>query len=79
MIAKVAMADESLTIVTTGPLTNVALALRKAIAPKLQRIVILCGAWGLGKKTVAAEWNVLCDRGAGDRLRLRRAGDACAH
>ena len=63
MIANVAMAGEPLTIVTTGPLTNLALALRTcpAMAPKLQRIVMLCGAWGLGNKTAPAEWNVLCD------------------
>lgn len=63
MIAKVAMGGEPLTIITTGPLTNLALALRNypAIAPKLRRIVILGGAWGLGNKTAAAEWNILCD------------------
>jgi inosine-uridine nucleoside N-ribohydrolase len=62
-IANVAMAGEPLTIVTTGPLTNLALAPRNcpAMAPKLQGIVMLCGAWGLGNKTAAAEWNVLCD------------------
>ena len=55
------MAD--LTIVTTGPFTNLALALRNhpSIATKLRRIVALGGAWGLGNKTAAAEWNVLCD------------------
>lgn len=63
MIANAAMAGKPLTIVTTGPLTNLALALRNcpAMAPKLQRIVMLGGAWGLGNKTAAAEWNVLCD------------------
>ena len=63
MIAKVAMAGEPLTIVTTGPLTNLALALHNcpAMAPHFQRIVMLCGAWGFGNKTAAAEWNVLCD------------------
>jgi inosine-uridine nucleoside N-ribohydrolase len=52
-----------LTIVTTGPLTNFALALRNrpSIAAKLVRVVTLGGAWGLGNKTAAAEWNVLCD------------------
>lgn len=63
MIAKAAMGGGPLTMVTTGPLTNLALALRDcpAIAPKLHRIVILGGAWGLGNKTAAAEWNILCD------------------
>jgi inosine-uridine nucleoside N-ribohydrolase len=51
------------TIVTSGPQTNIALALRRApdIAAKLQRIIILGGSWGLGNKTAAAEWNILCD------------------
>lgn len=52
-----------LTIVTTGPLTNLALALRRhpEIADKIGRIVTLSGAWGLGTKSAAAEWNILCD------------------
>ncbi len=52
-----------LTVVTTGPLTNLALALRlrPGIADRIARVVTLGGAWGLGNKTAAAEWNVLCD------------------
>ncbi|MAY61417.1 MAG: hypothetical protein CML29_04335 [Rhizobiales bacterium] len=51
------------TIVTTGPQTNIAMALRRApeIAAMIERIVILGGSWGLGNKTAAAEWNILCD------------------
>lgn len=51
------------TVVTTGPLTNLALALRRApdIAVKIDRVVILGGSLGLGNKTAAAEWNILCD------------------
>jgi inosine-uridine nucleoside N-ribohydrolase len=51
------------TIVTTGPLTNLAMALRRHpdIAGRIERIVTLGGAWGLGNKTAAAEWNMLCD------------------
>lgn len=51
------------TVVATGPLTNVAVALRRH--PRLRdlagRVVTLGGAWGLGNKTAAAEFNVLCD------------------
>jgi inosine-uridine nucleoside N-ribohydrolase len=63
MIADVVSRTAGLTIVTTGPLTNLALALRlrPSIAPRIARIVTLGGAWGLGNKTAAAEWNVLCD------------------
>ncbi|MEU9508603.1 nucleoside hydrolase [Micromonospora sp. NPDC048170] len=50
-------------LVATGPLTNVATALRKhpAVAGDLARIITLSGAWGLGGKTAAAEFNVWCD------------------
>jgi inosine-uridine nucleoside N-ribohydrolase len=62
-IADLASRNPGLTIVTTGPFTNLALALRSrpSLASKLGRIVALGGAWGLGNKTAAAEWNVLCD------------------
>ena len=51
------------TIVTTGPLTNVAMLLRTfpETRDRIGRIVTLGGAWGLGNKTAAAEWIVLCD------------------
>jgi inosine-uridine nucleoside N-ribohydrolase len=63
MIADLALRIPGLTIVTTGPLTNLALAIRNrpAIVAKLARIIVLGGAWGLGNKTAAAEWNMLCD------------------
>ncbi|UVK45720.1 nucleoside hydrolase [Mesorhizobium sp. AR07] len=62
-IAAEAVARPGLTIVATGPLTNIALALRRypRIQPVIGRIVTLSGAWGLGTKTAAAEWNILCD------------------
>ena len=57
------MATGGVTVVTTGPLTNLALALRRApdLKQRISRIVTLGGAWGLGNKTAAAEWNILCD------------------
>lgn len=63
LIAELALAGEASTIVTTGPLTNLALALRRApgIAGRIGRVISLAGSWGLGNKTAAAEWNVLCD------------------
>lgn len=62
-IAAEANARPGLTIVATGPLTNLALALRRhpEIRGKIGRVVTLSGAWGLGTKTAAAEWNILCD------------------
>jgi inosine-uridine nucleoside N-ribohydrolase len=63
LIAETVLSGSVSTIVTTGPLTNLALALRRSpqLAGKIERIVSLGGSWGLGNKTAAAEWNVLCD------------------
>ncbi|MCX5479610.1 nucleoside hydrolase [Kaistia geumhonensis] len=62
-IAAAARAHPGLTIVMTGPFTNLALALRRhpQVKDGIGRIVTLGGAWGLGTKTAAAEWNILCD------------------
>ena len=62
-ILGVAEGNKGLTLVTTGPLTNLALALRlqPKVAARIGRLVALGGAWGLGNKTAAAEWNILCD------------------
>ncbi|PPE81584.1 hypothetical protein C3941_02435 [Kaistia algarum] len=63
MIVDSVRSHPGLVIVTTGPFTNLALALRRdpAISKEISRIVSLAGAWGLGTKTAAAEWNMLCD------------------
>ena len=58
-----------LTLVTLGPLTNLALALRKApdIAGLYKRVVMMIGAAdGLGNVTPAAEFNVHVDPEAAD-------------
>jgi inosine-uridine nucleoside N-ribohydrolase len=63
LVAEYVLDGKARTIVTTGPFTNLALALRRypSLAGRIERIVSLAGAWGLGNKTAAAEWNVLCD------------------
>jgi len=63
LIIDSARAHPGAVLVATGPLTNVAVALRKhpAIAEDLGRIITLSGAWGLGGKTASAEFNVWCD------------------
>ena len=63
VIGEVAAERPGLTVAATGPLTNLALALRldPMLAGRIGRIVSLGGAWGLGNKTAAAEWNVLSD------------------
>ncbi len=62
-IVDFATREPDLVLATTGPLTNLALALRMRpeISARLARVVVLGGAWGLGNKTAAAEWNMLCD------------------
>ena len=54
---------ERLTICALGPLTNLALALRLApdIAGRIERIVLMGGAMGLGNMTPAAEFNIYVD------------------
>ncbi|MEI4472427.1 nucleoside hydrolase [Frigidibacter sp. MR17.24] len=56
-------AEPGATIVTTGPLTNIALLLERDrdARDRIGALISLSGAWGLGTKTPAAEWNVLSD------------------
>jgi pyrimidine-specific ribonucleoside hydrolase len=52
-----------LTLVGVGPLTNIALllALHPELAPRIERIVLMGGAVGLGNVTPSAEFNVWVD------------------
>jgi inosine-uridine nucleoside N-ribohydrolase len=52
-----------ITLVPTGPLTNIATAMRRepAIIPKIKAISLMGGAIGLGNVTPAAEFNIWCD------------------
>ena len=61
--------DRPVTLVATGPLTNVALlaALRPAAAAALERVVIMGGSIGLGNVTPAAEFNIWADPDAAQR------------
>lgn len=56
-------AASPLTVIAVGPLTNVATALQRAprIAERLERIVIMGGAIGLGNWTPSAEFNIVAD------------------
>ena len=63
-IIETARSTTDLAIVTLGPLTNLALALRKApdIAPLISRCVVMGGAACTnGNVTPAAEYNIWCD------------------
>jgi purine nucleosidase/pyrimidine-specific ribonucleoside hydrolase len=71
LIAELATtAARPITLVATGPLTNVALlaARHPAAAAALERVVIMGGAIGLGNVTPAAEFNIWADPDAARRL-----------
>lgn len=63
LLAETFAAHPGATLVLTGPLTNLALALRRhpGLAADIGHVITLSGAWGLGNKSAAAEFNVLCD------------------
>jgi pyrimidine-specific ribonucleoside hydrolase len=60
--------DEPVTLVATGPLTNVALLLARHPDVPLQRIVLMGGAIGEGNETPAAEFNIWDDPEAASRV-----------
>lgn len=55
--------DGDISVVTTGPMTNLALAMRyePAIVPKIREIVLMGGSHGYGNVTPAAEFNIITD------------------
>ena len=60
--------DGKLTLVATGPLTNVALLLALRPDARPERIVLMGGAIGEGNRTPAAEFNIWCDPEAAARV-----------
>jgi purine nucleosidase len=56
-------ADQPVTLVGVAPVTNLALTLstEPALAAKIDRIVLMSGAWAEGNATPAAEFNALND------------------
>jgi inosine-uridine nucleoside N-ribohydrolase len=66
----VAHNPEPVTLVATGPLTNVALFLARYpnLAAKLERVVLMGGAIGEGNITPAAEFNIWADPEAARRV-----------
>jgi len=56
------------TVITTGPMTNLGLAIKKdpAIAKRIKEIVLMGGSTGEGNITKAAEFNILVDPEAAD-------------
>ncbi len=61
---------QPVTLVATGPLTNVALFLARypELGPRLERIVLMGGAIGEGNVTPAAEFNIWVDPEAAARV-----------
>ncbi|MET8508831.1 nucleoside hydrolase [Streptomyces sp. NPDC004787] len=59
---------EPVTLVPTGPLTNIAVLLlaHPELAARIARIVLMGGSTGRGNTTPAAEFNILCDPEAAD-------------
>ncbi len=55
--------EGDITLVHTGPLTNLAMAIRRepAIVPKIKAISLMGGAIGVGNTTPAAEFNIWFD------------------
>ena len=55
--------EGDITLVPTGPLSNIAMAMRlaPAILPKIQQIVLMGGAIDFGNVTPAAEFNIYAD------------------
>jgi purine nucleosidase len=63
IIDLVMAAPGEITLVPTGPLTNIALALRKEprIVGRVREVVLMGGAWSRGNMTPAAEFNTYVD------------------
>ncbi len=63
MIEEIMKSDELVTVVTTGPMTNLALALRMEplIISKIEEVVLMGGSYQNGNVTPAAEFNIFCD------------------
>lgn len=60
--------DTGITLAPVGPLTNVAMALRREpeIRDNIEEIVLMGGSMGLGNHTAAAEFNIFADPEAAD-------------
>lgn len=62
-IVETVRAHEGVTLVPTGPLSNIGAALRRApdIAGRVREISLMGGSTGGGNVTAAAEFNIYCD------------------
>ena len=62
------IANDKVTLVPTGPLTNIGLLLKKypEVKSHIEEIVLMGGSIGHGNVSPAAEFNILCDPEAAD-------------
>ncbi|TMC93480.1 MAG: nucleoside hydrolase [Chloroflexi bacterium] len=63
IVEKLMNSDGDITLVATGPLSNIATAIRRepAILPKIKAISLMGGAIGVGNRMPAAEFNIWAD------------------
>lgn len=63
IIETILKSDEKVTMVTTGPMTNLALAMRLEpnILKNIEEVVLMGGSYNNGNVTPAAEFNIYCD------------------
>jgi purine nucleosidase len=63
IVELVMAATEEITLVPTGPLTNIALALRREprLARRVREVVLMGGSFTRGNQTPAAEFNIFVD------------------
>jgi len=68
--AAISSSDKPVTLVPTGPLTNIALFLARypGVTSRVERIVLMGGAIGEGNTTPAAEFNIWADPEAAHRV-----------
>jgi inosine-uridine nucleoside N-ribohydrolase len=68
MVEQIVSSPRPVTLVPTGPLTNIARLLDRGVEENIARIVLMGGAIAEGNMTPAAEFNVWADPEAADRV-----------
>lgn len=63
LISTLMASKGDITLVATGPLTNIAMAMRiePRIIPKIEEIILMGGSYQMGNVTPAAEFNIFAD------------------
>lgn len=63
IIESILRSEEKVTMITTGPMTNLALAIRlePGIMSNIEEVILMGGSYSNGNVTPAAEFNIYCD------------------